>query len=169
MIHTDVLVPYCDDYSLGFGLFLPWRVGRVFLMVQYSARKLLCLTLRLTHTVFKFLTLLDKSLFSFRTEIPAVTLTSRKLSRTGSEVGNTHDMHNSFPLHILASPHSCLIGGWMKFLKQKMWSSLLCILFLKIFFWVAICHSFYVYFLSYNTLQNIVGSHHTIYDEAWAG
>ncbi len=31
------------------------------------------------------------------------------------------------------------------------------------------CHSFYIYFLSYNTLQNIVGSHHTIYDEAWAG
>jgi hypothetical protein len=28
---------------------------------------------------------------------------------------------------------------------------------------------FYVYFLSYNTIQNIVGSHHTIYDEAWAG
>ncbi len=38
-----------------------------------------------------------------------------------------------------------------------------------IIFLVAICHSFYVYFLSYNTLQNMVGSHHTIYDEAWAG
>jgi hypothetical protein len=35
-------------------------------------------------------------------------------------------------------------------------------------FLVAICHSFYVYFLSYNTLH-MVGSHHTIYDEAWAG
>ena len=38
--------------------------------------------------------------------------------------------------------------------------------FLIFFFWVAICHSFYVYFLSYNTLQNMVGSHHTKYDEA---
>jgi hypothetical protein len=36
------------------------------------------------------------------------------------------------------------------------------------FFLVAICHSLYVYFLSYNTLH-MVGSHHTIYDEAWAG
>jgi hypothetical protein len=34
---------------------------------------------------------------------------------------------------------------------------------------VAICHSFYIYFLSYNTLQNMIGSHHTIYDGAWAG
>jgi hypothetical protein len=25
---------------------------------------------------------------------------------------------------------------------------------------------FYVYFLSYNTLQNMVGSHHTVYYEA---
>ncbi len=28
---------------------------------------------------------------------------------------------------------------------------------------VAICHSFYIYFFSYNTLQNMIGSHHTIH------
>jgi hypothetical protein len=41
-----VLVLYCDDYSLGFGLFLP------FLMVQYSAGKFLYLTLQLNPTFF---------------------------------------------------------------------------------------------------------------------